>query len=520
VIQKRVKVQQVTANTLLRNKKVAKQRKVTSVKVFNASCVNHIPKIDSKCLGAKRLREKSGGYVKLVEQCNEEVQKCVDLHRDLLSSGKSPVISHRDAALRIFPQFSGFTFFRTEKKKGSRGEWNVENAHWKQMDDDEIVDYLTDNISSRYKTAVERLRLSFRKENERNQKVELFGDLLERAAKDSWGASMEEKEAGFTVRKANFDSKINGRWAPYGRMLPLATDRILRDILQLNRSDTFVDIGHGLGNAVLQAAYTIGCESRGIEIVDERFLLSEVLRDQLETVIGSMSSGARKSMGSGGLKKGKVRLVCGGLEMKEHRDFLSCASGGGVVKAFADNFNGVFAARCSTGDKVWLDHSIAGLFALMPPGSKLVTLHELSIMPSRSVANAERVDRKKLTASSEASFYEMETVVLGKANECLSWSSKGSNEQDVILYVYTRLAQKSPGAVFLCANPNCKHSQSEAPLCATKTVTDKDGIEKLVLNDSCPNCNQNLRPSRSRMIKEEKPRMVKEDKPRMIKEEN
>jgi hypothetical protein len=41
----------------------------------------------------------------------------------------------------------------------------------------------------------------------------------------------------------------------------------------------FCDIGHGIGNLVHQAAYTYGCESRGIEMVGDRCDISKVYDD-------------------------------------------------------------------------------------------------------------------------------------------------------------------------------------------------------------------------------------------------
>jgi len=44
-------------------------------------------------------------------------------------------------------------------------------------------------------------------------------------------------------------------------------------------NDIFLDIGHGIGNATLQCAFTVGCESRGIEIVPERCRVAEQFHD-------------------------------------------------------------------------------------------------------------------------------------------------------------------------------------------------------------------------------------------------
>jgi Histone methylation protein DOT1 len=110
----------------------------------------------------------------------------------------------------------------------------------------------------------------------------------------------EEIEKSPAVRRANSrmlkqDSEM--QWsAQYGRLLPVATDvsaavfpllhrdtfthfmciavQRLFQVLRLKRSDIFLDIGHGIGNCCLQATYCNGCESRGIEVVPDRYNIS------------------------------------------------------------------------------------------------------------------------------------------------------------------------------------------------------------------------------------------------------
>ena len=41
--------------------------------------------------------------------------------------------------------------------------------------------------------------------------------------------------------------------------------RVLEQVLKVDKSEVFLGIGHGVGNTCLQAAYTIGCKARGIE---------------------------------------------------------------------------------------------------------------------------------------------------------------------------------------------------------------------------------------------------------------
>jgi precorrin-6B methylase 2 len=48
---------------------------------------------------------------------------------------------------------------------------------------------------------------------------------------------------------------------------------LLTTVLRLERHEVFLDVGHGAGNTCLQAAYTIGCEARGIEGTYELMIL-------------------------------------------------------------------------------------------------------------------------------------------------------------------------------------------------------------------------------------------------------
>lgn len=46
----------------------------------------------------------------------------------------------------------------------------------------------------------------------------------------------------------------------------------------LGRENVFLDIGHGIGNVVIQGAFTRGCRSRGIEYVEERNTLASIYK--------------------------------------------------------------------------------------------------------------------------------------------------------------------------------------------------------------------------------------------------
>ena len=57
--------------------------------------------------------------------------------------------------------------------------------------------------------------------------------------------------------------------AQYGRIMFGATDDI-RALTRLRRDEIFADIGHGIGNTVMQMACTVGCASRGVELMSSR----------------------------------------------------------------------------------------------------------------------------------------------------------------------------------------------------------------------------------------------------------
>ena len=58
--------------------------------------------------------------------------------------------------------------------------------------------------------------------------------------------------------------------------------KIMQDHMNLKADDFVVDIGHGIGNSCLQAAYTFGCQTRGIECLQSRNNVAQILAWRLE----------------------------------------------------------------------------------------------------------------------------------------------------------------------------------------------------------------------------------------------
>jgi hypothetical protein len=280
-------------------------------------------------------------------------------------------------------------------------------------------------------------------------------------------------------------------------------------MLRVKKDHIFADFGHGIGNACLQASYSIGCETKGIELVSARYFVSEALNRALDKATrveslsnvstpgalfkASLDGDAHRLMHHLFLQQlkpemmnfaaGRVGLKHGRIEDPKHRDWLT-----DVDAVFVNNFNEVFGRRSTYATKRTIDDYIAALFAKMKPGSAMVTMEPIySLDQTQNEANAAR-RRHKLAESSDASFYEVEELELGLACESVSWSegeATGAHEQLLYVHKYTRLAQEhsDEGAVFLCTNPTCGHAKNAIPIPAC--IEDEKGL--LVLN-YCPGC--------------------------------
>lgn len=157
-----------------------------------------------------------------------------------------------------------------------------------------------------------------------------------------FGEMTEDIESTRRVRGANSrmapedtDGQLK---AQYGRLLPRAMKKLMSELMGLKKEDVFLDIGHGIGNTCIQAAFTVGCEARGIEVVYDRNSVAEVFRDNLYS---------QNKDNPHPRKVGEIILRHGRLEEEEHLDFLTK----GVTRAYVNNFNGVFAERSTKGNQ-------------------------------------------------------------------------------------------------------------------------------------------------------------------------
>ena len=73
--------------------------------------------------------------------------------------------------------------------------------------------------------------------------------------------------------------------AQYGRFKVLAFERLLLKLEGRKKIDAFVDVGHGIGTAVLHAGLTRHIPARGIEIMQQRNLIANLLKHELENLL-------------------------------------------------------------------------------------------------------------------------------------------------------------------------------------------------------------------------------------------
>ena len=91
----------------------------------------------------------------------------------------------------------------------------------------------------------------------------------------------------------------NGTDNVYGELLPRFVSQIFKDA-NLTSDQTFIDLGSGVGNVVLQAALEIGCESWGCEIMPNPCKLARLQADEF-----------RARVPLWGIASGEVNLVEG-----------------------------------------------------------------------------------------------------------------------------------------------------------------------------------------------------------------
>lgn len=173
----------------------------------------------------------------------------------------------------------------------------------------------------------------------------------------------------------------NGTDNVYGELLPRFLSQIFRDT-KLKSDQIFVDLGSGVGNAVLQAALEIGCESWGCEVMENACDLAELQEKEFI---------ARCRLW--GLQAGSIHL--------ERGDFLKNAAIGKIIKR-ADVVlvnNQAFTPQ--------LNNGLINLFLDLREGCQIVSLksfvphgHKITTRNLNSPVNLLEVEQKQYWSDS------------------------------------------------------------------------------------------------------------------------
>ena len=304
-------------------------------------------------------------------------------------------------------------------------------------------------------------------------------------------------------REANHKVEGNSEFqksAQYGRVKFAAMAKLFGpEYFDLQKDDLFLDLGHGSGLPNLQAAYTVGCRSLGIELDKSRYLVSDEYFDMFKTQLQAIQNRVLPHrQGQLPPTGGQVEFIQGSFNDPQYRKALTNTDG--VTKCLVNNFGGVFADRSknntTTKSLYYPDHFVAVLFALMSPGSIMITLHPLDLGIPLEEAKRRRATHN-LPPQPNASFFTVEKSILGPQKDTVSWSSH--SETPLLVYKYTRVGESK----FVCCHPGCdKNNELQS---ATMYRTLKGGIPKpstlphdlVMIIRSCY-CGQNCRSARQR----------------------
>jgi len=303
-----------------------------------------------------------------------------------------------------------------------------------------------------------------------------FEDILMRV-ETVMDKSLRNIEKGPLVKRGNKVNSSNQTMAMYGRIMPAALEKIF-DMLELQSDDIFIDVGHGIGVASLQAAYTRGCESRGIELINDRFVISEQIKDIMISITCNTENkeSSAKYLNRG--KVGEVSFIHGDFTKRIHSDYITTAT-----KVLVNNCHGVFAHRSCKNGSAHLDDYIGTLFAMMKPGSIMVTLERIMILGRSNSEENEFRKSRGLKDGIDASFFEYEARSIG--TDAVTWSSV----KPITVYIYRRLAQSSEdgSSYFLCNSKKCANTPYPTAVIDPKR---NDGENITLLENTCLYCNE------------------------------
>lgn len=186
------------------------------------------------------------------------------------------------------------------------------------------------------------------------------------------------------------------RHVQYGRLLPKFVDEILKQ-LELQENDIFLDIGHGIGLAVIQAGMTYCCEAKGIEIEHSRNEVAILIKKTIQYMELDKNTLLKMDLSN-------IEFECRDLKdyiLHPTNDF-SYKLFDNPIKILVNNAEGVFLNSLDS-----LDKYIATLFYKCKPGSKIVSLNPIYGFNVDGLHEQNIIrNRNQLSYCQNASFYK------------------------------------------------------------------------------------------------------------------
>lgn len=186
-------------------------------------------------------------------------------------------------------------------------------------------------------------------------------NVLERSKQVTDGNTrLQAKDAGTSYKMA---AKTLVK-AQYGRArIPLVTQAL--QAVHIQPTDSFVDLGSGIGTVVLQVAATVGCVSSiGIELCVGRHELAVQLQDQFDQEMTRMERGDVSDT-----------VLFSQGDFRQPVNFAHCRN---ADVLFVNNAESIFAMRSAKEGSYTLDWHVARLVCGMRVGSRVICFEALT----------------------------------------------------------------------------------------------------------------------------------------------
>ena len=158
--------------------------------------------------------------------------------------------------------------------------------------------------------------------------------------------------------------------AQYGRSSVSFVSQAI-ELLNLSKTDRFVDIGSGIGTVVLQVALTVGSElTAGIELCKGRYEVATWLKLKLKAIVSANNPNMAQWFDNINFYHGDFR---------ESKYFFDVCRTATVL--FVNNAETIFSVRSARGGNYTLDYHVARLACGLPNGARILSFEKLVDLP-------------------------------------------------------------------------------------------------------------------------------------------